>query len=168
MKTVRNMTILVGLALLFLGLGLTRVNAQTLTTTSFGGTFTLPFEAQWGSLTLPAGDYSLFYGHLNGRGTYLVEVAGKAKGSPHGMVITRGRTQAKTSENEIVCVREGNKGYVRGLQIGVIGESAAFKIPHGVEVRTRIVVENQKHKGNNQLAQASTVVERVPIKQIGK
>jgi hypothetical protein len=168
MKTVRNMTIVMGLALAVFGLAATSANAQTLTTTSFGGTFTLPFEAQWGSMTLPAGDYSLFYGHLNGRGTYLVEVAGKAEGSPHGMVITRGRNQAKTSENVIVCVREENKGYIRGLQIGVIGESATFKIPHGVEVRARIVVENQKHKGNTHLAQASTVVELVPIKQIGK
>jgi hypothetical protein len=168
MKTLRNMTIVVGLALVLLGLGATSASAQTLTTTSFGGTFTLPFEAQWGSMTLPAGDYSLFYGHMNGRGAYLVEVAGKGEGGPHGMVIARGRNQAETSENVIVCVREGNKGYIRGLQIGVIGESATFKIPHGVEVRTRIVVENQKHKGNTQIAQASTVVERVPIKQIGK
>lgn len=166
MKTIRNMSVLLGLALLVVGLTATKVSAQSLTTTSFTGTFTLPFDVQWGRMNLPAGEYNLYYGHLNGRTPYMVEIAGEADGSPHSLVLTRSQDPISTSENVLVCIREGNNGYVREMKLGAIGQSATFPVPHGVEVRARIVAENLK--GHAPLAQPSTLVEVIPIRLVGK
>ncbi len=109
MKPIRSMAILMGVGLALLASGASRARAQALTTTAFSGTFTLPFEVQWANMTLPAGEYTLNYGHQNSASAYLVEVAGKDKGSPHGVILARGRSTASASGDALVCIRDGNK-----------------------------------------------------------
>lgn len=164
MKTIRNMAILVGVGLALFVSGATSARAQALTTTAFSGTFTLPFEAQWANMTLPAGEYSLSYGHHYPASGYLVEVAGKKPGSPHGVILTRGRSQPSASKNVLICIREGNKGYVRSLELAAIGESAEFALPHGVDVESRLIAKHQNESGNTRIAEVRITVERVPIK----
>jgi hypothetical protein len=168
MKTIRNIAILVGVGLALIVSGATSARAQALTTTAFSGTFTLPFEVQWANMTLPPGKYSLSYGHHNPASGYLVEVAGKKPGSPHGVILTRGRSQPSASENVLVCIRVGDKGYVRSLELSAIGEAAEFTLPHGVEVESRLIAKHQSKSGNTRIAEVRISVERVPIKLSAK
>lgn len=164
MKAIRNITILFGLSLVLLALGATGARAQVVEHALYSGTFTLPFDAQWGTMILPAGDYSLYYGHLGSGGTYMVEVAGKKLASPHGFVLpTPTGERVSRSENTLICIREGNKSYIRELRMGFIGESARFAIPHGVVVRARIV-KQAKHNANAPHAEARLSIVHVPVK----
>ena len=164
MKTIRRLMILVGLSMALFVLVSTGATAQTLNSTSFVGKFTLPVQAQWGRLTLPAGEYSLSYGTAFLGGIYVVTVAGEAEGSPHGMILPRARDDASAGENVLNCLREGDTLYVRSLEIPALGEAIHFKIPHGVEVRSKVVADHQNRKGNNQIAQVSIGIERVPVR----
>jgi hypothetical protein len=159
MKTIRSLTILAGLSLALLTLGVTGAKAQSLSISDFAGTFTLPFEAQWGRTTLPAGEYSLYYGQPLAGGHLFVEVVGKEKGSPHVFILPKGVNDASTTQSALVCVREGNAGIVRGLEMAEIGQSASFAMPHGA----KLVAQNGKHNGYTQLAQAPMLIERIPI-----
>ncbi len=161
MKTIRNLTILAGLSLALLTLGVTGAKAQSLSISDFAGTFTLPFEAQWGRTTLPAGEYSLYYGQPLAGGPLMVEVLGKEKGTPHVFILPQGVNDASTTQSALVCVREGNAGIVRGLEMPEIGKSVTFAMPHGA----KLVAQNGKHKGYTQLAQAPMLIERIPVTQ---
>ena len=80
MKTNRSLMTLAGLSLVLFALGAIGAKGQqapSLETTNFAGAFTLPTDAQWGRMALPAGDYALYYGD-NGTAR-IVEVVGKAK-----------------------------------------------------------------------------------------
>lgn len=159
MKTLRNFTISVGLFLMFVALVAVGARAQSLATTHFSGTLTLPYEVQWENMTLPAGDYTLYYGELNGGGSYFVEVVGKAKGRLHGFILIQAHDPISETENALVCVRQGNSGFVRELQMGAIGETVSFPLPQGVE----LLADQGSHSRNTQLAQASAPTERVSV-----
>lgn len=164
MKTIRNHMIVVGISLMLFALGVAPTKAQegNFAVTYLSGTFTLPFEAQWGAMRLPAGDYNLYYGHVFASSGYAVEIASKAKGGPHGMILTRGEAEASNSENVLVCVREGDTTYISELRMAAIGETARFAVPHGVQVESKMIASNQNKSGNAQLGQAQTT-ERVPV-----
>lgn len=162
MKTIRYLMILSGLCLAFFALAATGARAQTLASTSFVGTFTLPVKAQWGRLTLPAGQYSLSYGKAFKGTAYMVTVAGEAEGSPRGMILLRSLDDVSAGENALNCIRDGDTLYVRGLELPAIGESILFKIPHAVEVRSKVIAGNQNQKGNHQIAQLSIGIEPLP------
>jgi hypothetical protein len=167
MKLIQNITVLVGLSAVLFVMGATGARGQIAYPARFAGTFTLSFEAQWGEMTLPAGDYTLQYGiQDNGRG--LVVVRGTAKGSPYGMILAGPLGQTSVTKNAIVCIREGKKAYVRGLELPAIGATVHFALPHGVSVKAWIVSEKQRHSTNTQLAQAPMLIQRVPVKANGK
>jgi len=127
MKTIRKFMIPVGVLMIFFALAAATASAQGLYSTHFRGTFTLPFEAQWGTMTLPAGDYTLSYGFLSASGTRLVSVTGKEEVSPRGWIIPVPGGNTKATENYLVIVRNGDSGYVRALELAAIGESVQFK-----------------------------------------
>ena len=168
MKTIRSLTTLAGLSVLLFALSGTGAKAQALSTTSFAGTFSLPVEAQWGAMTLPAGEYSLSYGRAFKGTTYLVTVAGEAQGSPRGMILARSLDDVSAGENVLDCARVGDTLYVRSLEMPAIGEAIHFKIPHGVEVQSKVIAGHQNQKGNNQVASMAIRVERVPVRLNGK
>ena len=159
MKTIRNLMTLAGLILAVFALSATGAKAQTLTNNSFAGTFTISNEAQWGKMTLPAGTYNLYYGPLHDGGASLVEVVGKAKGSPHGLILVAGNSDASAANSALVCIREGDTLIVRALEMPSIGTSAQFSMPHGA----RLVARNAKHNGYTQLAEAPMLIERIPV-----
>ena len=158
MKKVRSWMISVAALLILFGWVATEAKAQSLYSTQFVGEFTLPFEAQWGHMTLPPGDYNLYYGYLGKGGNFVVEVAHQGTGILNGFVLVRGRDDAKGKESYLVCVREGDKGYVRSLHMAEIGESIEFPKPHGVSVDAWIVAGKKTHNTNAKLAEM-----RIPV-----
>ncbi|HXH49077.1 MAG TPA: hypothetical protein VNM47_07000 [Terriglobia bacterium] len=164
MRMIRNITILVGLFAVLMALATTGARAQVLSTTSFTGTFTLPTEAQWGKMILPAGDYTLQYGGLFLSGEHMVTVESKTEGGPRGMILAGPRDDVSAAKDSLLCVREGDTLYVRALEMPLIGESIHFRIPHGVEVRSKVVAGHQNHTGKTQLALVAIGVDHVPTK----
>ena len=163
MKTLRNITILVGLSAVLFALVATGAKAQAITSTHFTGTFTLPLETHWGAVTLPAGDYTLRYGTAFSS-TRLVTIAGKADGRTLGMILPESLDDASEPKDAIRCVREGNILYVSALEMPLIGESTRFKIPHGVEVQSKVVAKNHTPSGKTQLPQVAILVHGGAVK----
>lgn len=159
MKKIRRLTTLLGLLVLFATMGVTGVKAQVLSNASFTGSLTLPSETHWGSMTLPAGTYTLDYGSLGLRGLYVVEITGQAKDSPHGFVRVLARNSTAAGENTLVCVREGNADVVRGLEMPSIGQSVTFAIPKGTE----ILAQQRKSNKSAQTATARMTVRRIHV-----
>jgi hypothetical protein len=159
MKTIRNLVTLVGLSVVFFALGATGARAQTLKTPHFSGAFTLPFNAQWGPVSLPAGEYKLYYGRLNDGGPALVEVVGKEKRTPHAFILPQGASDAKATKSALVCVREGGAGIIRALEMPQIGEAVNFRMPRG----TQLVAHQSNGSKNVELAQGPMLIQRIPI-----
>jgi hypothetical protein len=162
MKTIRSLMTLAGLSLVIFALGVTGAQAQqapSLSITHFGGTFTLPMEAQWGKVTLPAGQYSLYYGSVQDGSASMVEVVGKAKGSPHGLIPVAGKDDASAANSALVCIREGVALIVRTLEMPAIGTAAQFSMPNG----SRLVARNASHNGYTQLAEGPVLLQRISI-----
>lgn len=157
MKSNRNLTSVLALFVAVFALGTVGVKAQTVNSTQFTGTFTLPYAAQWGTMTLPAGEYTLKYG-TRPAGPSLVEVSGKAEGSPHGMILVASADDTSATKNSIVCIRDGNNLLVRKIELSALGESISFAMPHGVT----LMAERQQH-GVYMLAQGPELIQRLPI-----
>ena len=158
MKTIRNLMALAGLFVAFLALGTAGAKGQVLDTPSFTGTFTLPVEAQWGKMTLPAGDYTLKFGLLS-TGHALVEVKGRAEGSVHGIVEAGPYGQTSATKNAIVCIRENNALIVRALEMPQIGTAAEFAVPRG----TKLTAQKGNDNSYTPLAEAPMPIQRVPV-----
>jgi hypothetical protein len=159
MKNIRNLVTLIGLSVVFFALSATGARAQSLRSTDFTGTFTLPFEAQWGPVTLPAGEYSLYYGRLHGGGPIMVEVVGKENRSPHALILPRGVSDASATKSALVCIRVGNIGIVRVLELLQLGEAINFRMPRGAQLMA------QKTNGNKnvQIAEGPMLIQRIPV-----
>jgi hypothetical protein len=159
MKRIRSLMTLAGLSLALVGFGAAVANAQVVTTTNLVGTFTLPFAAQWGAVTLPAGDYTLRYGYAPG-GIAVVEVQGTTKGSSHGFILAQSRGKTSAAKNAVVCIREGNGGIIRGLDLPAIGESAQFALPHGM----KLMAHQRDNSTYAQLGETPELIQRLSIK----
>lgn len=164
MKTIRNFLTLVGLFVGVLALSAVGARAQQLFSSPIAGTFTLPFEAQWGLMTLPAGEYNLYYGYLSSGGSQVVEVEGIAKGSPRGFIQVASHNPTATTKTMLVCIREGKKGIVRELDMAEIGESVFFAPPQGA----KFVASQRNHNVYAQLGEASMLIQRIPVTLNGK
>ena len=162
MKRIRSWMTLAGLSLVLALFGAAGANAQVVTP-NLVGTFTLPFAAQWGAVTLPAGDYTLRYGYARG-GVGVVEVQGTAKGTPHSFILAQSHDSTSAARNAIVCIRQGDGGIVRGLDLPAIGESAQFALPHGM----KLMAQQRDNSTYAQLAEAPQLIQRLSIKVNGK
>lgn len=158
MKTIQRLTTLAGLSLVLFALGATGARAQAIKTPHFAGTFNLPFEAQWGRATLPAGNYSLYYGRLHD-GARMVEVVGKKNHTPHVLILPQGLNDASTTQSALVCVREGNVGIVRALEMPQINQSVKFGMPRG----TQLTANRSNGKNNVQIAEGPKLIQRIPV-----
>jgi hypothetical protein len=159
MKTIRTFMTLAGLCVALVALGATSASAAVISFARFTGSFTLPTQAQWGPMTLPAGNYSLYYGRAFNGGTNAVEVVNRADGSVRGTILVEARNDTSAHGNALVCTREGNVDIVRALDLPALGESLNFALPHGAQVVARL----QNHKPNTALKEeASLSTERVP------
>jgi hypothetical protein len=96
---------------------------------AYKGTFTLPFEAHWGNLVLPAGDYSFKIDSQTPANTILVR-----RGSQNvGFVLIGSVTDpASTGKSELVAVPTGGVYRVSTLRLQTGDNNAqllAFVIP---------------------------------------
>ena len=164
MKSIRNMMTLAGLSLVLFALSVTGAKAQNIALPSFEGYFTLPAAAQWGGMTLPAGEYTLSYGQLFKGGVRAVVIAGKADGNIRGMALVSANNDPSTKKDALVCVREGDRLVVRALEIPEIGTAAMFSLPHG----ERLMAHKRDHKGYTQLAEAPQLIEQIPVVMNGR
>lgn len=158
MKEIGTLLISAAALVMFLVLVVAGARAQSLSTTSFTGTFTLPVDAEWGAMTLPAGNYTLSYGTLLRGGFDAVTVDSKEEEGPRGWILAGPQNTTKATENTLICIRQGNKAYVRGLELPAIGKSVSFALPHGA----MLVAEQRKSITNVQLAEVRLPIERVP------
>lgn len=159
MKIIRNWVTLAGLSVVVFALCAAGARAQSLRTTHYAGTFTLPFEAHWGQATLPAGQYSLYYGRLFNGGVGVVEVIGKENRSPHVFILPWGVNDATATRDELICVREGNAGVIRTLEMPETGTALNFKMPRG----TQLMAKRSKGGKNVQMAEGPKLIQRIPI-----
>ena len=162
MKTIRSLITMVGLSMVVLVLGATGLWAQqapSLSATSFAGNFTLPINARWGSMTLPAGKYTLRYGQPFAGGLFAVEVLGKEKGSPHGVILVTGSDHSSAAKSALVCMREGEMLIIRALEMPAVGKTVNFALSPG----GKLVANNAKHSGYAQLAEAPLLIQRIPV-----
>jgi hypothetical protein len=159
MKNIRNLVTLTGLFVVFFALGATGARAQSLNTTNFAGTFTLPFVVQWGPATLPAGEYSLYYGRLNNGGPATVEVIGKEGRTPHALILAQGINDASMKKSALVLIREGNAGIVRVLEMPAVGEAVEFSMPR----HTQLMAQKGNGSKNVQIAEGPKLIQRIPI-----
>lgn len=159
MKTIRNFMILAGLSVAIVAIGAIGAKAEWIPLPEFTGSFTLPVQARWGSVTLPAGDYSFYYGASFKGGPYAVEVVSKADGSVRGMFLVRARKETSASKNALVCTREGNVDIVRALDLPALGESINFSLPPNTE----LMANRQGHNATNQTAELEGLTQRIPV-----
>jgi hypothetical protein len=159
MKNIRNLVTLVGLTVVFFALGATGARAQSFSNTRFSGTFTLPFEAQWGPVTLQPGAYKLYYGRLTDGGSAMVEVVGKENRKPHVLILAREVNEASITKSALVCIREGNVGIIRVLEMPQLGEAVEFSMPRG----TQLMAHNSNGSKNVQIAEGPKLIQRIPV-----
>jgi hypothetical protein len=164
MNTIRNWVTLAVLTMVAFALCGTGARAQDLRTTYFGGTFNLPFEAQWGRTILPAGEYNLYYGRLIDGGANMVEVMGKENRRPRVLILSHGVNDATTTRSALVCVRQGGVAIVRALEMPQIGQAVHFNTPRG----TRLTAKRSNGNKNVELAEGPMLIQRIPIKLNGK
>jgi hypothetical protein len=159
MKTLRSLMVLAGLSVAILAMSAVGAKAQLISLPDFTGSFTLPVQARWGGMTLPAGDYSLYYGQPFKGGIHAVEVVNKADGWVLGMAFVRGLSQTSASKNELVCTREGNTDIIRALDVPALGESIHFDLPHNMKLMTN----GQNHPVIPRMAEARGLTQRIPV-----
>ena len=131
---------LLALGLVTLGLWASVARAQTCE-----GTFTLPFEASWGTAVLPAGDYS-FKLETPSTIPYSVEVRGNGTGV---LIRSTGISDRPVSgRSELVLVRRGGKARIRALHLTERGQTFHYFVPKDEPIM---------------LAQAPELIQRVPV-----
>jgi hypothetical protein len=113
---------------------------------AFKGSFTLPFEARWGTVVLPAGEYSftLDRGVVGGRVTITTEDRQAA-----GFVLNQGVYDRQTIDHsELILVRDGGNYTVRALRLEDRGLTLEYSVP---------MTEGQL------ITQAPQLLERIPV-----
>jgi len=92
---------------------------------AYTGKFTLPFEARWGGLVLPAGEYSFTLNDLTVAGTIAVQRDGKNL----GVVLVRSISDFDTSgKSELVAVSNGGVYRISAMHLQA-GARMGFLIP---------------------------------------
>jgi len=159
MKTIRSLATILGLSLTLFALGPAGAKAQTIKAADFAGTFTLSNNAQWGNVALSAGIYMLRYGQPFAGGPFAVEVFGKEKGSPHGVILVSGKNHTSARKNALVCSRDGATLIVRAVEMPAIGETVTFVLPRG----TKLTAHHGSSSTNTELAEADMLIQRIPV-----
>jgi len=164
MNAYRKLATLFAVALAATVLSVGSAFALSMDTVEAQGKFTLPFEAHWGSATLPAGQYTFEVGHNLGS-TTLVEVSGEGKGSKDAIILTMTQELSPSANtSELVCIRHGNTGTVRALVLTDLGEIFYFAIPKNVP----LYAHNGNAKTRTLVAQAPELIQRIRVEATGR
>ena len=116
------------------------------------GTFTLPFEAQWGLAVLPPGNYS-FTLDPSAPERLVTSFQGESR-QDVGSVLPQGYTDQQTLDSsELILVRSGGNYTIRALRLAPVGMTVNYPVP----------------KAERQLiVQAPQLLQRIPVMGSGK
>jgi hypothetical protein len=93
------------------------------------GHFVLPYDVQWGTVALPAGDYTFAIDHLTPNGTIVLYRGTQAAGIVRAQDLEGAPNQVKSGE--LLCVRHDGKATVRALALPEAG-TFYFALPKGM------------------------------------
>jgi hypothetical protein len=110
------------------------------------GKFTLTREVHWGSIVLPAGDYTY---SLEQRGSPVLLLRA-ASGQPGFLVMARTIDSVATESDSLVLQRHGDEWFVREMVVGSVGEELFFAAPE-----TRSMSAHKKGAGPDKIASLS-------------
>jgi hypothetical protein len=121
------------LGLLAVGGSAAPAHAQTISE----GKFTLPFEARWGDVHLPAGNY--VYSVQNAGPAAFVVVRGETGKGTAAMFVARMSESADNSNHsQLIFLRSDQGPIVRSLSLGKLGLVLDFNLPKAeTEIRAR-------------------------------
>jgi hypothetical protein len=112
----------------------------------YKGRFTLPFEARWGHVVLPAGEYSFTLDHLSLAGKVTIEAeSGRYVGVIMNQVFS---DQQTVDRSELVLVRSGGIYAVRALRLEELGMTLEYAAPK---------------TGKQIISQAPQLLQRIPV-----
>jgi hypothetical protein len=144
LSMVRNLVLALATASIFTGVA----KAQA---TLYSGKFTLPFEAHWGGLTLPAGDYS-FQLNSSGHGSDMIVVLQGTR--KLGFVMSEAYNQAPQSEqSELIVTRSSGRARIVALHAGELGTDFYYHLP---KAEGRLI------------ASAPELIQRIPVSRNGR
>ena len=158
MKKIRSFVTMFGLSLALLTLGVAGARAQDLARTEFHGSFNLPVVTQWGSMTLPAGNYNVYYGPIHYGQDSVVEIVSEAKGGPHGFIPTKELGRTSATNNSLVCMRDGTSLVVEKLDLPTLGKSVSFAMPRG-----RDLLAQRQARGKYTVAKEQAPIQRISV-----
>jgi hypothetical protein len=140
---VRNLVLTVASAFIFAGIASAQAPA-------YRGQFTLPFDAQWGGATLPAGDYSFTL-----KSTAYPAIVTIEQGQRNvALVMAQGSSDSNASKgSELIVTRSGGRARIRALHLAELGTELYYGAP--------------KAEGR-EMANAPELIQRVPIILKGK
>jgi hypothetical protein len=110
------------------------------------GKFTLTREVRWGSIVLPAGDYTY---SLEQRGSPVLLLRA-ASGHPGFLVMARTIESVATESDSLVLQRHGDEWFVSEMVVGSVGEELSFAAPE-----THPVSAHKKGAGPDKIASLS-------------
>jgi hypothetical protein len=117
----------------------------------YHGKFILPFEAQWGSVSLPAGEYTFTLDSTTLPA--FVTVRGDSRGSQPLKIMAQAISQQSSSyQSALVVVRSSGRGVVRNLHLAELGMDFEYAMP----------------KGATLVAQGPRLVQRIPVSAGGR
>jgi hypothetical protein len=96
-----------------------------------GGKFRLPFDAQWGIVALPTGDYTFSIDHLTTNGAVLVYRGSHAVGIVRPQILDNHENQNQSPA--LVCIRHDGTVTVRALRLPNVG-TFYFSMPKELKV----------------------------------
>jgi hypothetical protein len=114
------------------------------------GKFTLPFDAQWGMVSLPAGEYAFAVDHMSPNGTIFVYRGTEAVGIVRPQELENGGDPS--APGQLLCMRHGGKYTVRALALPQVG-TFYFSLPEDL---------------NSLVAQQPRLIETVSIQVSGE
>lgn len=119
-------------------------------TTAVQEKFTLPFDAKWGKVSLPAGDYTVAISQYSSVARVVISHAGRNVGVTVPEIFDYTETKSKIAE--LVCIRHDGSATVRELRIPQVG-TYYFPLPKDVTLMA---------------AQQPQMIETVPLQSLGE
>lgn len=131
---------------LFAAIGVLALFPASAVASEASGKFTLTREVHWGTIVLPAGDYTY---SLEQRGSPVLLLRA-ASGEPGYLVMARTIDSVATESDSLVLQRHGDVWFVSQMVVGSVGEELSFATPV-----TDSVSAHKKGAGNDKLASLS-------------
>ncbi len=138
---VRSLVLTVASAFIFAGIASAQVCQ---------GQFTLPFDAQWGRATLPAGDYTFT---INSTGSPVIAMIGQSDRNVGLVMAQSTSTSDATKASELIVTRNGGHARIRVLHLAELGTDLYYAAP--------------KSEGR-EMASAPQLIQHLPVLLNGK